>query len=88
MAIEELATNAVYCMDALELLRALPDASVDAVITDPPYGQQLAKWDKPVDCAAFLGEALTPMAILGAALTIGGVVGVVYVTSIVGRTPN
>lgn len=30
-------TDAVYCMDALELLRALPDGSVDAVITDPPY---------------------------------------------------
>lgn len=52
-----LAENAVYCMDALELLRALPDASVDAVITDPPYGQQLAEWDKPVDASAFLGEA-------------------------------
>lgn len=38
--------------------------------------------------AAFLGEALTPMAILGAALTIAGVVGVVYVTSIVGKAPN
>lgn len=33
-----LAVNEVYCMDALELLRRLPDASVDAVITDPPYG--------------------------------------------------
>lgn len=32
--------------------------------------------------AALLGETLTPMAILGAALTIGGVVGVVYVTSL------
>ena len=38
--------------------------------------------------ATLLGETLTPMAIVGAALTIGGVVGVVYVTSIVGRTPN
>ena len=38
--------------------------------------------------AAFLGESLTAMAISGAILTIGGVVGVVYVTSIVGRTPN
>jgi DNA modification methylase len=30
--------NRVYNCDALTLLRALPDASVDAVITDPPYG--------------------------------------------------
>lgn len=29
--------NAVHCMDALALLRALPNNSVDAVITDPPY---------------------------------------------------
>lgn len=30
--------NAVYHVDALELLRALPDKSVDCIITDPPYG--------------------------------------------------
>ncbi|HEV7763767.1 MAG TPA: DMT family transporter [Thermoanaerobaculia bacterium] len=36
--------------------------------------------------AAFLGEHITAMAALGAALTIGGVVGVVYVTSLAKRT--
>lgn len=30
--------NVVVVSDALALLRSLPDASVDAVITDPPYG--------------------------------------------------
>lgn len=30
--------NHVYCCDALELLRRLPEGGVDAVITDPPYG--------------------------------------------------
>lgn len=30
--------NRVYHCDALTLLRALPDASVDAIVTDPPYG--------------------------------------------------
>lgn len=30
--------NRVYHCDALTLLRALPDASVDLVLTDPPYG--------------------------------------------------
>lgn len=30
--------NRVYNVDALTLLKALPDGSVDAVITDPPYG--------------------------------------------------
>lgn len=31
-------TNRVYNVDALTMLKALPDASVNAVITDPPYG--------------------------------------------------
>lgn len=30
----------VYCADALAFLRGMPDASVDAVITDPPYPKQ------------------------------------------------
>lgn len=34
MAIE---LNKVYCMDALELLKQLPDESVDLVLIDPPY---------------------------------------------------
>jgi site-specific DNA-methyltransferase (adenine-specific) len=29
--------DVVYCMDALDLLRALPDACVDLVVTSPPY---------------------------------------------------
>jgi drug/metabolite transporter (DMT)-like permease len=32
--------------------------------------------------AAFIGEIITPAAALGSALTIGGVIGVVYVTSL------
>ena len=28
----------IECGDCLELLKALPDGSVDAVVTDPPYG--------------------------------------------------
>ena len=36
--------------------------------------------------ATFLSEHITGMAALGAALTIGGVVGVVYVTSLAKRT--
>lgn len=48
--------NRVIHGDALDVLRGLPDASVDAIITDPPYGQGLADWDKPVDALAFLRE--------------------------------
>lgn len=31
--------------DCLEVLRGLPDGCVDAVVTDPPYGCDKAKWD-------------------------------------------
>ena len=30
----------VVCGDALDVLRALPDGCVDAVVTDPPYGEK------------------------------------------------
>jgi len=30
--------NKIYCMDALELLKQIPDQSVDLIITDPPFG--------------------------------------------------
>jgi hypothetical protein len=32
--------------DCLELMKALPDGCVDAVITDPPYGVSIADWDE------------------------------------------
>ena len=30
--------NKVNCMDAMELLKQIPDKSIDLVLTDPPYG--------------------------------------------------
>lgn len=32
--------------DSMELLRAMPDASVDLVLTDPPYGTTNCPWDR------------------------------------------
>ena len=46
--------NRVYHVDALTLLGAMPDQSVDAVICDPPYGMGLEEWDKPIDIPAFI----------------------------------
>jgi adenine-specific DNA-methyltransferase len=51
----------LYHGDALEALRALPDNSVDAVVTDPPYFKvkNLAwdrQWDKPQAFLAWVGE--------------------------------
>ena len=39
----------LYCGDCLDVLRTLPDASVDAVVTDPPYGTHKTEWDHSVD---------------------------------------
>lgn len=33
--------------DAVQLLRALAPQSIDAVVTDPPYGERAATWDAP-----------------------------------------
>ena len=32
--------------DCLEVMKSIPAGSVDAVITDPPYGENQASWDK------------------------------------------
>ena len=37
--------------DCLELMKALPDRCVDAVITDPPYGTTSNKWDAVIPFA-------------------------------------
>ena len=31
--------------DCLELMKRIPDGSVDLVLTDPPYGIGIADWD-------------------------------------------
>lgn len=40
----------LYQGDCLEIMKSLPDNSVDAVITDPPYGLKFMckKWDYDV----------------------------------------
>jgi len=34
--------------DCLEVMRDIPDASVDCVLTDPPYGTTACKWDSVI----------------------------------------
>jgi DNA modification methylase len=48
--------NKIYHMDYLEGLKAMPDNSIDMILTDPPYGTTQNKWDKPVDLAAMWQE--------------------------------
>jgi len=35
--------------DCLELMKEIPDGSVDMVLTDPPYGTTQCKWDSVID---------------------------------------
>ena len=35
--------------DCLELLKDVPDGSVDLILTDPPYGTVACEWDKVID---------------------------------------
>jgi site-specific DNA-methyltransferase (adenine-specific) len=34
--------------DCLELMKAIPNSSIDAIITDPPYGTTACKWDSVI----------------------------------------
>ena len=38
-------TNVCYQGDCLEVMKDIPDKSVDLILTDPPYGITKAKWD-------------------------------------------
>jgi DNA modification methylase len=40
----------LHCGDCLDVLRTLPDASVDAVVTDPPYAQTNESYDSAIAC--------------------------------------
>lgn len=42
---EMAALDTVHCADALTLLRAQNDCSIDAIITDLPYGETSCAWD-------------------------------------------
>lgn len=62
--------NRVYHTDALTLLRALPDASVDCILTDPPYGSKKTKldWDKSINWSSLWPEIKRVMKLRGAVL--------------------
>ncbi|HNG97496.1 MAG TPA: site-specific DNA-methyltransferase [Candidatus Absconditabacterales bacterium] len=37
--------NTIIHGDCLEVMKNIPDGSIDAIITDPPYGTTACKWD-------------------------------------------
>jgi len=42
--------------DCLEVMKLIPDASIDAIITDPPYGTTACKWDSVIPFEAMWAE--------------------------------
>ena len=38
----------LYKGDCLELMKSIPDGSIDAIICDPPYGTTACKWDSVI----------------------------------------
>jgi site-specific DNA-methyltransferase (adenine-specific) len=54
--------NKVLHGDCLELMKDIPDGSVDLIVIDPPYNIKKAKWDKWQTISAyvdFMGKAFT-----------------------------
>ena len=37
--------NSVNCGDCLELMKEIPDGSIDMILCDLPYGTTACKWD-------------------------------------------
>jgi site-specific DNA-methyltransferase (adenine-specific) len=51
-------TVTLHLGDCLDVLRTMEAGSVDAVVTDPPYGVNIASWDKAIPPQSFLVECL------------------------------
>lgn len=51
--------------DCLEYMKSMPDKSVDAVITDPPYGVNKASWDTSFPTEWYIdAKRLAPMVVI------------------------
>ena len=57
--------------DCLDILRSLPSGSVDAVVTDPPYGINKASWDKTLADPVWFTECLRVLRPSGSAYIFG-----------------
>ena len=40
--------NTIHLWDCLEIMKSIPDGSIDAIITDPPYWTTACKWDSVI----------------------------------------
>ncbi len=50
--------HAVFTADCLDVLRKLPDSSVQLIVCDPPYNILMADWDKHADYISWATEWL------------------------------
>ncbi len=48
--------NKIHHGDCFELMKHIPDGSVDAIITDPPYNTTACKWDVAIDLETLFKE--------------------------------
>ena len=60
--------NYIKNVDCMEGMKALPDASVDLIVTDPPYGVTQNEWDVPPNLAELWAEYKRVLKPNGAAL--------------------
>lgn len=67
-------SNVLIHGDCLEMLKDLPDNSIDAIVTDPPYGLSFMgkKWDYDVPSVAIWKECLRVLKPGGHVLSFGG----------------
>lgn len=61
-------TTSLYLGDCLEVMRDIPDGSVDMVLTDPPYGTTQCKWDSVIPFGPMWGEVWRVLKSNGAAV--------------------
>ena len=40
--------NTIHLWDCLEIMKRIPDGSIDAIITDPPYWSTACRWDSVI----------------------------------------
>jgi site-specific DNA-methyltransferase (adenine-specific) len=68
--------HAVFSSDCLDLLRRLPDNSIQLIVCDPPYNILMADWDKRHDyitwAKQWLGEAYRVLSDSGNFVIFGG----------------
>jgi site-specific DNA-methyltransferase (adenine-specific) len=63
--------NQIFHADCLDILKTIPSNSVDAVITDPPYGYLKHKLDCPFDAQLLFSECFRVLKDTGAIIFFG-----------------